>query len=82
MTSEKFPRTIDEHLLQTWQMLRRHDDIKELCEITGKSNPIIYRALNFGHVRDRAVEKDISNFYIERAKSQRASALEILKYLT
>lgn len=79
---KEFPLTIDENLFKTWQMLRRHDDIKELCEITGKSNPIIYRALNYGYVRDGNLEKDISNFYLNRAEGQRKQAEEILKYLS
>lgn len=80
--TEKFPLTIDVNLFEAWQIMRRHDDVKELCELTGKSNPIIYRALNYGHVRDSSLEDDISTFYENRAKKQRENAKKILKNLT
>ena len=82
MDKKKYERTIDEVLFESWQMLRRHNDIKELCEITGKSNPVIYRALNFGHIRDSNLEADISNYYLKRSKDQRERAKEILKNLS
>ena len=80
--TKSYERTIDEDLFKLWQMLRRNTDIKELCEITGKSNPVIYRALNFGFVRDLQVEKDITAFYENRAEEQRESARKISKNLT
>lgn len=80
--TEKYPLTIDKNLFEVWQMMRRHDDVKELCDLTGKSNPIIYRALNFGHVRDSSLEEDISSFYETRSKRQRENAKKILKNLT
>lgn len=79
--SKIYERTIEEELFQSWQMLRRTDDATELGEITGKSYPIIYRALNFGHVKDEEVANDISNFYKIRSLKQKQQAREILKNL-
>lgn len=79
--AKTYERTIEEELFQSWQMLRRTEDVPELCEITGKSYPIIYRALNFGHVKEESVADDISLFYATRSLKQKQQAKEILKNL-
>lgn len=76
-----YERTIEEELFQAWQMLRRTEDVPELIEITGKSYPIIYRALNFGHVKEESVTDDISLFYKTRSLKQKQQAKQILKNL-
>lgn len=80
MAKEKktYERTINKNLFEAWQMLRRTDDVRELSEITGKSNPIIYRALNYGHIKDESITETISRFYENRAESQKEQAKKIL----
>ena len=76
-----FERTIEKELFDAWSMLRRTEDAQELIEITGKSYPIIYRALNFGHVKEDSVCDDISKFYALKSEKQKQQAKEILKNL-
>lgn len=76
-----YERTIEKELFDAWSMLRRTEDAQELIEITGKSYPIIYRALNFGNVKEESVCDDISAFYAMRSLKQKQQAKIILKNL-
>lgn len=77
--ADKFPCTIDKTLLSSWQLMRRTGDIEELVELTKKSRPIVYQALKYGYLKDNDLERAISNYYINRAETQRKEAQEILK---
>lgn len=77
-----FERTIDEALFETIKVLRRVQDAGEITEMTGLSRPTIDKALNFGHIRDLALEKAIIEYYSKRAADQKSAAIEILKSLT
>lgn len=81
MAKLNFEQNISDELFSAWKMLRRTEDIPELMEITGKSYPIIYRAVTFGHVKNEAVADDISVFYAQRSLKQKKQAKEILKNL-
>lgn len=72
-----FELTIDKNLLEAWQKNRRTSDVEELAELTGKSVPIIYRALQFGHVKNDNLCDAISNFYIARVEKQKEQAEKI-----
>lgn len=76
-----YERTIEPELFESWSMLRRTDDAQELIQLTGKSYPIIYRALNFGHVKEESIVDDISLFYATRSLKQKQQAKIILKNL-
>ena len=76
-TKKVFERTIDENLFEAWKSKRRTTDVRDLMKKTGKSEPIIYRALQFGHVKKQDLVDDISNFYIERSKKEKAQAEQI-----
>lgn len=69
-----FERTISKELFDAWQTNYRTKDIEELMEITGKSYPIIQRALHNGHVKNDALCDTISNFYINRVNKQKEQA--------
>lgn len=81
MAKAKFEQNICDELFSSWKFCRRTEDIPELMEITGKSYPIIYRALTFGHVKNESVANDISTFYAQRTLKQKQQAKEILKNL-
>lgn len=74
---KEFEMTIEPELFEAWKAKRRTTDVKELVEITGKSESIIYRALQFGHVKNEDLSDTISNFYIERANKQKEQARKI-----
>jgi len=74
---KEFEMTIESELFEAWKAKRRTTDVKELVEITGKSESIIYRALQFGHVKNEDLSDTISNFYIERANKQKEQARKI-----
>ena len=76
-----FERTIEEELYNAWKMQYRTKDVEELQEITGKSYPIIQRALHFGHVKNEELCDTISNFYIQRSEKQREQARKIASNL-
>lgn len=69
-----FEMTIEPELFDAWKSKRKTTDVKELVELTGKSESIIYRALQFGHVKNEELSDTISNFYIDRAKKQKEQA--------
>ena len=71
---KEYERTIELELFNAWKEKRRKTDVEELVTITGKSTTIIYRALQFGHVKDDEICDTISNFYIERTRKQREQA--------
>ena len=50
-------------------------------EITGKSYPIIQRALMHGHVKNDELCDTISKFYEDRSKKQKGQAKSILENL-
>lgn len=79
--TKAFERTIEESLFEAWKTQRRTEDVQELIEITGKSHPIIYRALNFGHIKDESLTDTISKFYLDRVKKQKQFAKEIFNEL-
>lgn len=64
--SNRWQRTIRKELHTQWRKSERSGDIKELCEITGKSYPTVYRALRYGYVNDTELSDKINNFFIER----------------
>mgnify|MGYP003609149266 CR=1 FL=1 len=72
-----FELTIDKSLFDSWQKYRRTSDVEELMELTGKSAPIIYRALQFGHVKNDNLCDTISAFYIARVEKQKEQAEKI-----
>ena len=76
-----FERTIKPELYEAWQMLYRTKDVEELMEITGKSYPIIQRALMHGHVKNDELCDTISKFYEDRSKKQKGQAKSILENL-
>ena len=76
-----FERTIEPELYEAWQMLYRTKDVEELMEITGKSYPIIQRALMHGHVKNDELCDTISKFYEDRSKKQKGQAKSILEKL-
>lgn len=77
-----FERTIEPELYEAWQMLYRTKDVEELMEITGKSYPIIQRALMHGHVKNDELCDTISKFYEDRSQKQKGQAKSILEKLT
>ena len=82
MTKAKiYDRTIEKELFDSWTMLRQTEDAQKLITMTGKSYPIIYRALNFGHVKEESIVDDISLFYATKSLKQKQQAREILKNL-
>ena len=80
-TKKVLERTIDEDLFKSWQMLYRTKDVEELMEITGKSYPIIQRALMHGHVKNDELCDTISKFYEDRSQKQKGQAKSILEKL-
>ena len=72
-----FELTIDKNLFDAWQKNRKTSDVEELMKITGKSSPIIYRALQFGHVKSDALCDAISEFYILKVERQKEQAEKI-----
>ena len=76
-----FERTIEPELYEASQMLYRTKDDEELMEITGKSYPIIQRALMHGHVKNYELCDTISKFYEDRSKKQKGQAKSILEKL-
>ena len=80
-TKKVLERTIDEDLFKSWQMLYRTKDVEELMEITGKSYPIIQRALMHGHVKNDELCDTISKFYEDRSQKQKGQAKSILENL-
>ena len=72
-----FERTIEKDLFDAWQMQYRTGDVVEIMQITGKSYPIIQRALHFGHVKNEDVCDTISEFYIKRRDKQKEQSKRI-----
>lgn len=78
-TKKVFERTIELDLFQAWQLLYRTSDIEEIMEITGKSYPVIQRAVLYGHVKNDEVCDTISKFYEDRSAKQKEQAKKILE---
>lgn len=72
-----FERTIEPELFKAWKSKRRTGDVEELIKITGKSYPIISRALLYGHAPNVEVADAISTFFIERSKKEKDQAEKI-----
>ncbi len=75
--SNRWQRTIRKELHTQWRKSERSGDIKELCEITGKSYPTVYRALRYGYVNDTEFAEKISNFFIERNNKELETANQL-----
>lgn len=73
----KFEMTITKELWKAWNALRKKGDSEKLQNITGKSRPMIDRALNFGHVNDEELKEAITKFYAERKEKELKQANEL-----
>lgn len=72
-----FERTISEVLFEQIRFLWRYNDSIEIQNLTGFSRPIVDRALNFGHIRDKTLERAIISYYEERAELHNAAEIKI-----
>ena len=73
----KFEMTISKELFAGWKKNRRRGDTEKLMEITGKSRPVIDRALNFGHAKKDELIDAISTFFINRMQEEKQLAKEM-----
>ena len=76
-----FERTIEPGSEGGWKMLYGTREVEKWKEITGKSYPIIQRALMHGHVKNDELCDTISKFYEDRSKKQKGQAKSILENL-
>lgn len=74
-----FDCTIAPKLFKAWQQLRRKGDPELIMELTGKSRPIIDKALKYGHVKDQTVVDAITKFYNDRLTSENQQGEDLLK---
>lgn len=73
----KFEMTVSKELFAGWKKNRRRGDTEKLMEITGRSRPVIDRALNFGYAKKEELIDAISNFFITRLQEEKAKAKEM-----
>lgn len=74
-----FECTIAPKLFKGWQAMRRKGDPELIMELTGKSRPIIDKALIYGHVKDNAIADIITKFYNDRIKAENEQGEVLLK---
>lgn len=78
---KEYTCTMSPVIFEIVKHLRRNTDAAELIEITGMSFPVVYKALNFGHVLDVALERAIITFYENRAAEHAAAEVRIMNLL-
>lgn len=71
--AERYPRTISKALFDKWQHLKRYNDGRDLVNETGKSRPIIDRAIKYGHCKDEELITAITNFFVNRLNREKAA---------
>jgi len=75
---KKYRTTIAEELFDAWKKLRRKGDPEEIMKLSGRSRPIVDRALNYGHVNDSDMVDIITDYYKERLEKESNDAKELL----
>lgn len=69
--AERYPRTISKALFDKWQRLKRYNDGRDLVNETGKSRPIIDRAIKYGHCKDELLIAAITDFFVNRLNREK-----------
>jgi hypothetical protein len=76
---QKYPRTISEELHKTWTTLRRRKDADVIAEKTGRSRPLIDRALKYGYVATPELTSLITEFFEQRIEAENRDAARLNK---
>lgn len=77
-TKEKLSCTISKELFNEWKNCKRTGDATKIKEITGKSYPVVQRALKYGSVFDPGLIQAINKYFSDR-KEQEQTAADNLK---
>lgn len=60
---------ISKQLLDEWQLLKEHGDVKAICELSKISAPVVRQSLKTGKGTDRTIGA-INNFFVQKRKRQ------------
>lgn len=67
---ERFKQTISDDLFNAWKNSLKFGDARAISVKTGKSYPVVQRALKYGHVNSDSLVSAISSFFADRKASE------------
>lgn len=77
VSTGQFKQTISDELLMVWKQYKRVGDGIKIQKLSGKSYPVVQRALKYGCVYDSDLISLINNFFIKRNNMENESAEQI-----